>query len=405
MDSVIKKFIDYLEYSLEHKEAFLAGMKRNSSDVLLSPDNYYRNKILERKNVLRILRTPKEEWSFHAEVFADFNILSEMLLTSPLKSREQLQVIFYMFEKNLSTGILGEGVGCFDQKQIDKYPFKYLTREEAERWIYEDTYGRIMRAEDEDLSELDRLKIEEFINFTEKFPIDVSRIIREHHILNEHYFMKRDSFLRDDVAEIIGVFRFFKVDEELCETIKYILEKEVKKREQTPKEELRRDDQVSSFREETQRLSEKEYNVLNRELKKYFDVGTMSVIRPLSLDEQIYCVSLMVRMNYAEATIKKILKAMNKGISSLEQLKDEHPFVVFSRLYNKLKYYEDDEELKSSIEKIIEYFKEIFILENPDDYEFWREMIEEELSKAVAMLPKDFDYEIEEGQKLAKLNK
>lgn len=395
MSSAVVKFIDYLNQSIEDikqdlvKEAKLTrdrGIIAKKKDVIASAG--------ERGRIIRLLSTPRDEWDKLAEVFIDFNILSDFLNMSPLKAREQLQVILYMLEKNLATPILCDETDGFDAPAIDNYEFKTMTKEEARDMIHSMEYGRLSTANPEDLTEEEVSRYRELKEFIECNPLDLSYIKELHRNVSMHYFEKIDSFDYDDVRALLCVFESFGVPKNMCDNFKYLLDKEVKRRE--PKEEVVI---VRDFHKklDENRITQKEYNLLNRELKKYFDLDDMYMEEPLTIDMQIYCVSLMMKMRISLDTIKKALKVMNRNNKNLSD--NVNPIVLFNRLYGRLNYYSENEELVEAISQIMNFFQEIFICSN-EDYEFWKSMIGEELEKALTLIPNTYEYEIEEAKKL-----
>lgn len=397
MNSAVEKFIDYLELSIEEikqdlfKEARLTrdkGIIARKKDVI--------NSVGERHRIIRLLSTPKEEWDKLAEVFIDFNLLSDFLSTSPLKPREHMQVIFYMLKKNLATPILCDEADGFDAPAIENFEFKTMTREEARDMIHSMEYGRLSTTDPDELTEEEITKYMELKEFIDSNPLDLSYIKELHRNISMHYFEKTENFDYDDVNAILCVLESFGVSKNMCDSFKFLLDKEVKKRE--PKEEVVI---IRDFHKklEEKRVTEKEYNLLNRELKQYFDLDNMYVEDDLSVDMQIYCVSLMTRMGIDDITIKKALKVMNRNNKYLQG--KENPIVLFNRLYSRLSYYNEDEEIKESINQLMMFFQEIFICSD-DDYEFWKSMISEELEKVNELIPNTYDYELETGRNLAK---
>lgn len=395
MSSAVVKFIDYLNQSIEDlkqdlvKEAKLTkdrGIIAKKKDVIAS--------IGERSRIVRLLSTPKDEWDKLAEVFIDFNILSDFLIMSPLKTREQLQVILYMLEKNLATPILCDEVDGFDAPAIENFEFKTMTKEEARDMIHSMEYGRLSTADPDDLTEDEIAKYMELKQFIDSNPLDLSYLKELHRNISMHYFEKIDSFDYDDVRATLCVLESFGVPKDMCDSFKYYFDREVKKRE--PKEEVVI---VRDFHKklDENRITEKEYNLLNRELKKYFDLDDMYMEEPLTIDMQIYCVSLMMKMRISLDTIKKALKVMNRNNKNLSD--SVNPIVLFNRLYGRLNYYSENEELVKAVSQIMNFFQEIFICSN-DDYEFWKSMIGEELEKALTLIPNTYEYEIEEAKKL-----
>ncbi len=400
MNSAVEKFIEYLELSIEEikkdllREATLTrdrGIIAKKKDVITAAG--------ERQRIIRLLSTPKEEWDKLAEIFIDFNLLADFLSTSPLKPRECMQVVFYMLERNLATPILCDEADGFDAPAIENFEFKTMSKEEAKDIIHSMEYGRLSTANPDDLTEEEIAKYMELKEFIDSNPLDLSYLKELHRNISMHYFEKIDSFDYDDVRAILCVLESFGVPKNMCDSFKYLLDKEVRKRE--PKEEIII---VRDFHQklDEKRVTEKEYKLLNRELKKYFDLDNMYVEEPLSIDMQIYCVSLMIKMGISDATIKKALIVMNRNNKYLSS--NENPIVLFNRLFGRLNYYSENEELCESVKQLMDFFQEIFICSN-EDYEFWKSMIGEELDKALSFVPKTYEYEIEEGRNLAKLNK
>ena len=400
MDSCIQKLIDYLENECKKlKDGVVSRAMKKKSTNILPEDEPIINEIAEMKRVVRLLSTSKEDWDKYAEVYIDFNILENMLSLSPLKVREQLAVMLTMLEKNLATPILGEEAGGFDAPALDNYEFKTMTNQEARDLVMSEEYGRLALASEDELTDEEKAKYAELKEFIDSHPLDLSYIKELHQNISMHYFEKRNTFDYDDVRAIVNVLESFGVSKEFGEKIKVILDKEVKKRE--PKEEIVI---VRDFHKklDENRITEKEYNLLNRELKKFFDLTNMLPVQPMMIEMQIYCVSLMLRMGIPEETIKKALKAMNRNNKYLSNT--ENPVVLFSRLYERLSFYQEREELQESVQQMMTFFQEMLICSD-DDYEFWKSMMGEELEKANGLVPNTYEYEIEEARKLNKTNK
>lgn len=397
MNETISKLNHYLEEQAEIlKKGVIERAKKKRSTKVLPEDEHVLDEIAEKRRIIRLLSTPKENWDKYAEVYVDFDILERILNDSPLKIREQLHVIFTMFERNLATPILLEGVSGFDGPAIENYEFKTMSKEEARNLIYSPEYARLATTDDDKLTKEEKMKYQELKEFMGSHPLDISNVCELHRNIFEHYFQKKNSFDYEDVKVIIYVLESFGMSKQFCERVKMILDKEVKKRE--PKEEIV---VTRSFHNEIEknRITEKEYNLLNRELKKYFDLTNMVVVQPLSIEMQIYCVSLMMKMKISESTIIKALKIMNKNNEYLWG--EENTIVLFNRIYGRLNYYQDNEELQETVQQLKAFFQEMMICSD-DDYVFLKSMMSEELEKAKELVPNTYQYEIEIARGLAK---
>ena len=61
-----------------------------------------------------------------------------------------------------------------------------------------------------------------------------------------------------------------------------------------------------------QMMPKKKINLITKELKKYFDFDNMVAIKPLSLDEIIYCIALLTKISAEQKTIDRFLLLVGK---------------------------------------------------------------------------------------------
>lgn len=418
MSETVNKFLNYLQE--RHNEilkrvmssAVRSAFKDESSIVVENTgysnfkEIYIRNtyddevtEMAEIKRFIRLLSTPKEEWDKYLEVFIDFDKLESLLRNSTLRIKEQVSIIMTMLERNLATSILSDVNLGFDMKAIENYEFKTMSNDEASAMIYSGEYVSLGNLGIENIPEDKKAKFQELFEFIEKHPVSIDNIKELHDLVFEHYFNKVDSFDYKDIDVVIMVLKKFKISDEYANLIKNVFVREIKKREQAKEVFVTGEFQR---RVEENRISEKEYNLLNRELRKYFDLDSMIAREPLDLEMQIYCVSLMIRMRIDNKVIKQALKVMSRDYKYLSG--QSNSITLFCQLYNKLSYYEEIDGMEEAIKQIQEFMQEIFIC-NDEDYVFWKSVIGEELSKANELIPDIYEYEIEEAKKLVKLNK
>jgi hypothetical protein len=229
-------------------------------------------------------------------------------------------ILVRLLEKNLSTNITHQDARCFDIQQIDNYEFKYMTRDEFLEFVRTDEYGRLKQKEESELTEDEKRRLEEFNTYSDLFPLDIAPIIEVHKLIKEHYFDKLDSFTREDIEIFLDNLRKFKLSENLINVFRNLLMREIEKRQKRG--------EVLSYSQETKQkvveevtISKKEYNLIERELRKYFDLSTMKVVSPLTIDLQIYCVGLLLKLGISEKTVRNhISNVIQKlGVSSRSQ--------------------------------------------------------------------------------------
>ena len=143
-------------------------------------------------------------------------------------------------------------------------------------------------------------------------------------------------------------------------------------------------------------MDRKEYNLIERELRKYFDLGTMEVVSPLTLDLQIYCVGLLLKLGISEDKIRDILRIMNKDGYSYD-----NPISMFVALYEKLEYYKDVDGVSEAVKTMVGIMTEI-TFGTDGDYEEWKEFLSSELVSTLKLIPKTYDYEINKAKKGSK---
>ncbi len=397
MNKTLLKFINYLDSSAsEIERKVIERVNRREDKVLNSIDKVDVDRCTTRKQMSRILNVPRESWELYGELFADFATLSDLMMCAGLKNKEVFYIVFYLIEKNLGAHVLELTVRSFDIKKIENYNFssyKYLNKDVILEMVRTEQYGRLASMEEEELTDTERELLDEFERFSAENPEDLTGVVENHRLMKEHYFDKLDSFDREDIEVVCDVFRKMGLYESYVEVVRDLLESKLEKRSKKDSPIIVERVQV---REKKDVLTDKEYNLLSRELRKYFDVSKMVVVEPINLEIEIYCVSLMIRMGFDDTTIKRALKVMNKSL-----VQEENPIVVFTKLYSKLMYYENIPDIKEAVDNIMSYLVEMFII-NDEDYEVLKEFIGEEINKIQDSLMGTFDYEMAEASKLSK---
>lgn len=306
-------------------------------------------------------------------------------------------IVQRLLEKNFASHIFHQNVKAFDIQMIDSYKFKYMTREQFLEFVRTDEYGRLNAKEEAELTEHEKKMLEEFNRFSDENPLNIESIIEAHRLIKEHYFDKRESFNEEDVEIFLNVIKGFGLSDNLIDTFRTLLLMEINKRQRKQQEV----EEVPVVKEiikpvEKTMIDRKGYNLIERELRKYFDIRTMEVVDQLDLDRQIYCVGLLIKLGFSEDKIKNILKIMNKNGYGYE-----NPISMFGALYEKLEYYKDVEGIREAIETMVGAVREIMIVED-SEYEEWKSFIQGELDVTLKLIPKTYDYELDKAKKGSK---
>ena len=395
MYSTISTFVAYLDKSMEKitNEVVERAAKRPFRSLLPSDDRDLQ-RASERKNLKRILLVPEEEWELHGEVFIQYDYLSEMLEESPLNARGMFIIVQRLLEKNLATNIVHQDARCFDIQGIDDYNFKYMTRDEFLEFVRTDEYGRLKNKEESELTEEEKKRLEEFNTYSDLHPLDIAPVIEAHKQIKEHYFDKKDSFNEEDIEIFLSVIKGFGLSDKIIDMFRNLLLREVSKR-QRKIEVVENPVQVVSkpVIVEEPTISRKEYNLIERELRKYFDIRTMEAVGPLTLDLQIYCVGLLMKLGFSDEKIRDILKIMNKNGYGYD-----NPVSMFVALQEKLEYYKDVDGVREAIDTMIGAMTEL-TMSSDVEYDEWKTFMEDELAATLKLIPKTYDYEIEKAKK------
>lgn len=398
MNSTLLAFIDYLDRSIEKiKEDILYRASRRPFRTLIESDNADFQRAMERQNLKRILSVPREEWELHGEIFIQYNYLSEMLEEAPLNAKGKFYILQILLEKNLATNIIHQDARCFDIQKIDEYEFSYMTRNQFLEFVRTDEYGRLKSKEESELTTHEKKQLEEFNRYSDLYPLDIQPVIEAHKQIKEHYFDKQDTFTEEDVEIFLSAIKGFGLCDNLINTFRNLLMRDVYKRQRKSLEVVEQPVLRESAKVvERPTMDRKEYNLIERELRKYFDLGTMEVVSPLTLDLQIYCVGLLLKLGISEDKIRDILRIMNKDGYSYD-----NPISMFVALYEKLGYYKDVDGVSEAVKTMVGIMTEI-TFGTDGDYEEWKEFLSSELVSTLKLIPKTYDYEINKAKKGSK---
>lgn len=389
MDESIKKFIKCLKGYINvlrkqninvnnvvgfHGLAF--AVRANSSKM-----NDIANDIVCVKNIICELEIPREEWERDSKVFTDFDMLSKYLILSNLSTKDRLNVIILFIEKNISTGIIDEDTKYLNPKLLKSYNLKKFNKSRLDEILYNGEINLLLQQDDSKLNSNEIKKKYELLSVLGKDYIS-SNIIKNNILVKKHYIDIEGNCTEYDIDKLINALLGLGVDESICKDIKNMLKKDL-------------DNSIAK----SSRKMTKEVGIISdysndreikKELRNYFDFYRMEAIKPLSLKDRIYCVSLLVKLN---ADMEKIIKFLR--ISECDYNK-QNPIVLYNQLYEKLKYYEEKYNLSNELNELEQYFSEIFIADT-DDYEFWKSSIEENLNRVLKLIPRTYEYELDKA--------
>lgn len=382
MSNTIKKFIFFLRTrQIESELGLLSSKITEQSDAL--SECIETKKINIRRSLLQHLEIPKEEWGNHSEIFTDFEALSKMLNSSDLNMNEKMEVVFTLIEKNIKAGVIQFNMTEYEKEKIAGYIFHALSRKEVEEIVFHKKFPNFIMKPYYELTELERKQKEEFDYFCLQLSIEMVEMAQRYKSLENHYFNVLDSYTKEDIQKVVEVLLSLKVAENICQATGYILGKKLEKRNN--------DDIVPHFSSPVEMkkiLPKKEGNVLNRELKKYYDSDAKKTTGYLKREDIIYCIHLMNGLQCDRNEIDIFLKAAEKG----NRRQGVGSIGLYADLYHKLQFYQNIPEVQAAIPLLNEILGEMMIV-NDTDYGEWKLAFEEALNKCLSFIPNDYGYE------------
>lgn len=224
MNKAVKKLITHLE--VIYKSCI------NSLDTI-DKLKEVQEQLLVTMNLIDTLKEESQEEKKCHEIFQDFNILSKYLLDSSLNSKECLQVITYLIEKNIASGFTLKNSIDIDGRDLLTYPFKTISTIEVARMFSTGEASQLLATKEEELTPIQRKQKREIILFIESNRVDTTELVQNTRIIENCYLRKKESYKEQDIHEMIKALRKIQIHPALCEKIQFVLEKEYRKRNQS----------------------------------------------------------------------------------------------------------------------------------------------------------------------------
>lgn len=345
----------------------------------------------------RMLIVPREYWTSMCNFFNSFDLLSEFLCVSNLKKNEWLEVILQAIEMNMVSGVLSANAQMFEAKKFMDFPFKTMTHQEAVDYIQKDNIRELLFKDEEELTERQRMHVKEIYEHIDEFVIDAFNTTKNNETVYNHLIKKRDEFTLEDVEVSIKALRNLNVPENVLSNFRGILKSEIEKREKKHQKLKQKSEIKIPFKNEKKSskhyITDKEYRDIKKKILEYYDLYHMTFNKEdITYDEVIYCASLMIQIDIPKDEVINFIRKYYYFVYSSE----ENSVLEYVRFIAKLEYYLDKEDL----ELAHECFEELWICDE-ESYAFWKEALENELSKLRPAVNGKYDYEYQ----LAKSNK
>lgn len=317
--------------------------------------------------------------------FNDFRILSSYLELSDLGEKEKLDIILFLINKNMHTGILEENVLTINQDALLKHKYQTLKEKDINDLVYNGKLSDLMTAPDKELSPLERLQRTELEVVMSSIKTEVNEDAKSQFDIYNILVVNRSSLTKESLEIVLNSMKSIEISDKLIEAFRIILSIEIEKR-------VKKESVVKTITPKVQKvvsskkyLSEKEYSVIRKEIYTYYNLYKGVLTRDITFDEAIYCASLMIKLGLLKEEIEKFFEAFR--MSSLNKNAVLETYYLDNQ--ERLEFYYEEDELKD----IKDAYQELISSDNEEDYDFWKQEITRMQEELEAKINKKYDYE------------
>lgn len=412
MEQAVEKFINWLEqeedniyqntkqeakqkykHYLLHEENILGETSENIANSLYENihkdliGEYRENGLIDKLKqidyLLEILKDEKQEIISEMVLFTDFAMLSKLLLESNLNAKEKANIVLFFLEKDMRDFYKDAFIIAYEDIKDLKMPS--MSEEEFKKFVQGKSFVAFFEKDFEELTEEEKIfDLQLRIRINEKKLSN--SIIGALKSIQRHYFNKKIDLNETDIRITAKSMEVLGVSQGICNAFQNMLKNKIikdrKERQPFPKK---------AIVEKT----EYDYKSLEKEVSEVIDLKDMKPKRYLSLEEKIYYLSILTKMNVSK-------EERNLFLRNCEMVLEEaSPLREYVENYNRLKYYEESAGLQKEIAFMEECFKEMLLCSH-DDYYFWKQSLEETLKQVEHWIPKNYEYEEAEASRLLK---
>ncbi len=315
------------------------------------------------------------------ETFNNFDGLSTLLDSNRLKLKEKFDIILALVERNIKLGFLNIQGYYISLDVVKKYKFTKSSLEEVLKFIRSERFTNL-KAEDE-LTEKEKAIIDEMTEITRLSTEYLKPTVEGHKILDKYLLSKLPDIKKEDIPFIMEGFTKIEITENILKELEIYLNSLVNKKKDVDNTQVKNNYQSRTM------LSNKELRKLNKELSNYYDFESNKIIKALSLDEELYVIYLMQKLNFSKDKIEAIL-------SNYEKMIPFNPIVLYVKLHDKYKNTRESEEILKELEG---YFQNMFICDE-EEYAINKMCFIDTFNKFLDSIPHNYDYEFSKAKEL-----
>lgn len=356
-----------------------------TEDIYENVRKNYKEDIEFLENVEFILnsleKNPEEELNLC--FFDSYSILNELFEKSELNSKEKWEIVVFLLEKNLKN--YNEEAVSIEKSTLEKLIRSRFTEAQM-NYLFFGSKDNIEENNKNTLTTIEKQEVDEFL-MNMKFQKGSLRTCKAFTCIKRHFLNKKPNLNEGDIKITLKALQILGISKELCERFSYLLNKEKLKKQ---KEDVVKNNTI--IKEEK---SHYDYSALEKEVSQAIDLKDMYPKYALTLTERIYYLSILIKMNVSK-------EQRNLFLRNCELMYEErNPMLVYMETYNRLKYYEPSSGLQKDIAFMESCFQDMMLCSN-EEYLFWKNSLGEELKQIEQWIPKNFEYEEVEAQRLLK---
>lgn len=372
MEQAIEKFINWLEqeedniyqntrqeakqkykHYLLHEENILGETSENIANSLYENihkeliGEYRENGLIDKLKqidyLLEILKDEKQEIISEMVLFTDFAMLSKLLLESNLNAKEKANIVLFFLEKDMRDFYKDAFIIAYEDIKDLKMPS--MSEEEFKKFVQGKSFVAFFEKDFEELTEEEKIfDLQLRIRINEKKLSN--SIIGALKSIQRHYFNKKIDLNETDIRITTKSMEVLGVSQGICNAFQNMLKNKIIKD--------RKERQPSSKKTIVEK-TEYDYKSLEKEVSEVIDLKDMKPKRYLSLEEKIYYLSILTKMNVSKEERSLFLRNCEMV------LEEASPLKTYVENYNRLKYYEESVGLQKEIAFMEECFKEMLL--------------------------------------------
>lgn len=392
MEQAIEKFISFAEKKLNIIKEIVNECQKQKANkntkIMLEKQEIslytMQQEIRNLEKLLDFLKMPEEDAKKKHTIYKHYSYVSLYLDVTEFNAKERMEIILYVFQKN-NASFLMEPDSIHEVLELNTFKELYapnMSMEKFDEWASNIDFVKIGNTPTDLLNTEEQRIKEKAVEATEQTGKENKIFMLMHDYIQKHYFDKKESYTEQDLKFISTALKNVNVSPKIVSSTIRILTKEMNKREVGSQKICHLPEKI-----------EYDYKSLEKEVSEVIDLKDMKPKHYLSLEEKVYYLSLLTRMNVSKEERSLFLRNCEMVLEEVSPLRE------YVENYNRLKYYEESVGLQKEIAFMEECFTEMLLCSH-EDYYFWRQSLEETLKQVEHWIPKNYEYEESEASRL-----